>query len=608
MKLKIENILIAFLFFAVHLTAQQFEASVDKTNVGQNERFQVYFTFSNADINKAGGFKPPAFDGFRLLSGPNQSTSMQIINGKVSGSLTYSYILQSQEMGDFVIQSASVNYEGRTYKTDPLKIRVTKASGNVNSGSTDGGISNEDLEKNVFIIASADKQNVYQGEQITVTYKLYTRLNISSPQISKLPTYNGFWVEELETSNNINFNIEMYEGQRFRSAVIKKAALFPTKSGELTITPFELNVPVLIRKQRTSRDIFDDFFNDSFFGRTETVEFLAKSNQLKINAKPLPENGKPESFNGAVGDFDFNANISGNNVETNESITMKLSVKGNGNIKLLDLPKIDVPAGFEKFDPKVSENISRKGRVSGSKETEYLIVPRIPGSKEIPIIEFSYFDPVKKQYFTKSAGPFEIEVAKGAGTIETSSSGFSKEDIKLLSQDIRFIKTSSFDLKRKRDYETIPNWFWFSIISPLLLFAVIIGLKRRQDKLQGNVQLLRYRKAEKLAKARLKSSKKALDSGDVNYFYTELSSALYGYLEDKLNIQKADFTVERALTKLSSLSISNQLIESVAKISERCEFARFAPKTDGNQEALTFYNEAVDTIVNLENSIPKKKK
>ncbi len=609
MKLKISQIIVLLFLASIawQVNAQQFEASVDNTSVGQNERFQVYFTFSNADINKASNFIPPSFEGFRILSGPNQSSNMQIINGKVSGSLTYSYILQTQEMGSFAIGSASINCEGKNYTTETLNIKVTKASGNINQGDTNGGISNEDLAKNVFIVATADKQSVYQGEQISVTYKLYTRLNISSPQISKLPTYNGFWVEELETSNNISFDIEMYQGQRFRSAIIKKAALFPTKSGELTITPFELNVPVLIRRQRTSRDIFDDFFNDSFFGRTETIEFLAKSNQLKIDVKSLPEAGKPASFNGAVGDFNFSADVNKKSVETNESLTMKISIKGRGNIKLLDVPKINVPAGFEKFDPKVSENISRKGTVSGTKEVEYLVVPRIPGSKEIPAVEFSYFDPGKKKYISSKAGPFEIEVAKGAGNIEQSVSGFSKEDIKLLSQDIRYIKTSSFDLRRKRDYQVIPDWFWASLVIPLILFGAVIGIKRRQDKLHGNVQLLRYRKAEKLAKGRLKSAKKALDSKDLNKFYNELSLALYGYLEDKLNLQKADFTIDRAISKLHTLEVPGDLIEIVNKISERCEFARFAPKADGSEEAVSFYNESVQTIVNLENAIPKKK-
>jgi hypothetical protein len=611
MKFSIKNILsivlIACIFVPGNLSAQEFKATVDQTTVGQNEKFKVYFEFSGGDYNKVKNFRAPSFKGLKVLSGPNQSTSMQFINGKMSASITYSYILASAKIGTYKIESASIYFEDKVLSSEPITIEVKKASGKISNGNTTGGISNEELAKNVFIRAIPSKTSVYQGEQITVTYKLYTKLNISSPQINKLPANEGFWAEDLETSNNIAFNIEMYNGERFRSAEIKKVALFPTKSGKLTVSPFELKVPVIIKKRRSSRDIFDDFFNDSFFGGSETIEYVAKSNTININAKPLPQNNVPASFKGAVGNFDFSATLDKSNVELNEAITFTVKVSGSGNIQLIGVPEVDLPNGFEKYDPKSSKNISRKNVVRGSKTVEYLAIARIPGVKEIPPVEFSYFDPSRGRYITKKSSSFTIDVQKGEGGFENNVTSFSKEDIKLLSEDIRFIKTSNFELRKKGEFKVIASWFWFSAIAPLLILLVTLGVKKRQDKLTGNIQLTKYRKAEKAARGKLKIAKKAIDSGDKPKFYEETSKAVFGYLEDKLNIQKSEFTQERAISELQIQSVPDELVSRVKSISEKCEFARFAPKAENNQAEQEMYDEALSVIIELEDSLVGKK-
>ncbi|MFC2134672.1 BatD family protein, partial [Bacteroidota bacterium] len=358
-KIRILSFIGIIILFSPHgLSGQEFNATVDKTTVGQNERFQVYFTFEGEDVNGVRNFTPPSFEGFRVLSGPNQSTSMQIINGKVSGSLTYSFIVQGSEIGKYPLGTASVEYEGDTYKTDPLQIEVVKGTPKQSRDESSTGVSDEELAENVFIVATADKRKAVIGEQITITYKLYTRLNISSPQISKLPTYQGFWAEELNASQNIMFNIEMYNGERYRAATIKTVALFPSKTGKLSVTPFELNVPVLVRKKRKRSDIFDQFFNDSFFGKTETVDYIAKSNKVIIDVSDVPKSNVPDSFNGAVGKYNFKAEINKSNVELNEGITLRVTISGQGNIKLLDVPEIKLPPGFEMYDPKTSETIN----------------------------------------------------------------------------------------------------------------------------------------------------------------------------------------------------------------------------------------------------------
>lgn len=595
-------------FSSLNLFGQKFELTADKTTVRQNDRFQIYFTFEGGDGTNLAAFRPPKFDKLKILSGPNQSSSIRMVNGNVSSTITYSYIVVAPNTGKFKIESGSIQFKRKKYKTGTLTLNVLKSSGKSSTTNNSQAMSNEELKENVFIRAVANKRNVVKGEQVTVTYKLYTKLNISSPQISKLPRYKGFWAEELQTDNNIRFEAEMYKGVRYRSAVLKKVALFPTKSGKLTVTPFELEIPVLVKKKRRSNDPFDSFFNDSFFGRTETIQFKATSNTVAINASALPENGKPESFTGAVGQFDFKADIDKNNVETNDAVTLKLTVSGNGNIELIDIPEIVLPPGFEKYDPKTSKNVVNKGTVSGYKSEEFLIQPRVAGVKEIEPIKFSFYDPKSKKYIEITSPKFTIDVKQGSGTIASSADGFSKEDIKLLSQDIRFIKTSDFQLEKIKVGSLIKNWFWVSLILPLVIMFGFIGLKKRQDKLSGNIQLMKFRKAQKNASNRLKLARKALDENDLSTYFNEISQGLYGYLEDKLSLQKSEFSIENVVAILQNNSVNENTVEDVREILNQCEFARFAPQSQTKEQAENIYEKAVKVIVEIENSVKTKKK
>lgn len=606
-KIKFLSIILLILFgIAGNSFGQEFNASVDRTTVGQYDRFQVYFTFNGSDINAVKDFRPPNFSGFRILSGPNQSTSMQIINGKVSASLSFVYILQPTGIGDFTIGAASVEYSGKTYKTNPINIKVEKGTPQQQQQSN-GGYSDEELSKNVFIVAESNKSRVYLGEQLTVTYKLYTKLNISSPQITKLPQYQGFWAVEVDPAQTITFDIGMYKGERYRVATIKKVALFATKTGQLSVTPFELNIPVIVKKKKTGNDIFDEFFNDSFFGRTETVDYLAKSNTLKVDVEQLPSSNVPSSFSGAVGNFNFKAEIDKNKVVTNESIMLRLTLSGSGNIQLLKAPEPQLPSGMDKYDPKVYDNVNKGSVVSGQKIVEYLIVPRSAGEKEIPSMEFSYFNPESRKYVTLNSPSFRINVAKGEGQYEPVAGNFSKEDVKLLSEDIRFIKTSDFNLRPKQDNSIIKPWFWFSLLLPIVVLLSAVGYKKRQDKLYGNIQLMKYQKAEKAARQRLKLSKKALDENKISEFYSELSQALYGYLEDKLGIEKSEFTLENAIEKLQNKHVNESLLNRVRTIAEKCEFVRFAPQGETSASAAEIYNEAVKVIIEVDSELERKR-
>jgi len=604
---KIISILLIIILTSIILSAQEFNASVDKTTVGQNERFQIYFTFQNGDLNRLNAFDPPPFRGLNVISGPNESRNMQIINGQVSGSLTYSFVVVVSNLGKIQVGSASVTYNGAKLKTNPISINVVKGTATAKQVDSKLGISKEELNKNVFIRAIPNKRKLKQGEQLTVTYKLYTKLNISSPQISKLPIFSGFWSEDLETSNNIQFKIEMYNGERFRAATIKKAALFPTKSGNLELTPFELRVPVIVKSRKGRNDIFDDFFNDSFFGRTETIEHLARSNKITVKVDPLPRSNVPGSFTGAVGKFNFSVKLNKKNVDLNEAITVKTRISGTGNISLIKLPEIKFPVGFERYEPKTSESIIRKNTISGRKDIEFIIVPRIPGVKEIPPIEFTYFDLSKNDYVTLSSDPFTINIKEGENGNIQNIAGYTKEDVKLLNEDIRFIKTSSFDFIRQEDLANVSILFILGLIFPLSGLLTLLIFQNRQNKLAGNMSLLKFQKAEKNAKNILKQATKSHEVNDIVSYYDYLSQALFGYLGDKLSIQNADFTLDRAIEKLKSNDIDESLIDRIKNISEKCEFARFAPNAVGSDSGSEIYKKVENIIQEIGSSVQIKK-
>ena len=583
---------------------QQFVASVAEIDATVNEPFQVSYTFSGPSINNLSNFSPPSFENFMILSGPNQSTSIQIINGTQSASITYSFVLQAKSVGTFTIGSASINQSGKTYKSNSLVIPVLKGQPKSQQQKNNNEISEAEIAKNLYVRAIVDKTKGYKGEQVTVTYKLYTRLSIASQMgVNKLPQYQGFWAEELETSGNINFTTEIVDGKQFRVGVLKRVALFPTQTGTLEVTPFELAVPVQIQKQRSGKSVWDDFFGDPF-GRSELYEFNAKSNVVKIDVQPLPD-GQPESFKGAVGDYSFDAKLNNTSVKSNEPLTLNVNISGSGNIKLIDMPEINLPNGFEKYEPKINEQIERKVKVSGSKSGEYLFVPRVVGIREIPPIEFSYFDPNKKKYVTLKSESFTIDIKPGDKQASTEFAG--KENIKELGTDIRFLKTSFSDVIKKEDYIINSTGFIIAGVLPFALSLVVIGWKRKYDKLHGNVVLLRYQKAQKVAKTRLKTAKKLMDLQNHKEFYTELSSALFGYLEDKLHIPKSEFTIERASDELRKRNLTEELISDLKAGAEKCEFVRFAPGAEKSAAMQEMYNEIADVIINLEKNILSKR-
>lgn len=587
--------------------AQSFRASVSSTTVGLNDRFQVTFTLEGQELNAAKSFTPPDFNkDFIVLSGPNQSTSMQIINGAVSSSISYSYLLQPRNLGKYTIGSAKIIYKDEEYKTEPIKIEVVAGTSKPkDSPPQSDNVSEKEIAENLFIKAAVDKQRAYKGEQITVTYKLYTRLDIAAQMsVSKLPAYQGFWAEELETSPNISFTTEVIDGKQFRVGVLKRAALFPTQSGELSITPFELKVPILVKKKRRTGSLFDDFFDDPFFSSRETYEYTAKSNSVKITALELPSSNIPSSFSGAVGEFSINAKVDKTEVNVNEPISLKVEINGIGNLSLVKIPEIKLPSGYEKYEPKVSDQISRTNKVSGKKIIEYLLVPRLSGKSAIAPIEFSFFNPTTKSYVTLVTTSFNINVLRGDGTADISY--LPKEEIKILGDDIRFIKTEIGSLEKQEELLLFKKGFWAAVGLPLFALIGLITWKKRSDRLSGNVKLLRYQRAVKMARTRLKTAKGLIAENNQSAFYDEISKALFGYLEDKLQIPKADLTLESVLEKLRQKNVKEETLSTLKNCIEKCELVRFAPKEDGIGAMNEIYNHSANVIIDIEKTFSNK--
>ncbi len=593
-------ILFVSLLFEITI-AQNFTASVNSTTVSEGEPFEVSFTFEGSDINSIGNFTPPSFGGLKMISGPNQSTSMQIINGNVTASRTFSYVLVASSLGKFTIGSATIEFKGQKLKTEPIQITIVKGTPKPKEEKKGTEVNTQEIADNLFIRAVADKNRAYIGEQVTITYKLYTRLNIAAQMsISKLPQYVGFWSEEIETARTLSFTTEIVDGKRFNVAVLKRAALFPTQSGKLEVTPFELTIPIAIRKNRNLNNFWDSFFDDPF-NRQEIYDYQAKSNIIKIDVLPLPENDKPIDFNGAVGKYDISATVDKEKVKVNEPINLKVKITGTGNIALSQLPPIDFPAGFERYEPKVSEQINRSSKISGTKTYEYLLVPRAAGLREIKPIEFSYFDPDAKKYFTIKTAGFNINIEQNDSL--NALYAVEKENIRILGNDIRSIKTDLDGISKEKNFLINSFYFWLAVIIPLFGFVGILYWNNYNRKITSDIKTFNYLRAEKIAKKRLKKSLKFLIQNQVQEFYTEIAQAFYGYLENKLDIHKSDFTFDLAEKKLLDLGVDETIANRMKQTGEKSEFVRFAPNAETNTSMKEFYDEVMNLIIDIEKGV-----
>jgi uncharacterized membrane protein len=617
MNKRIFFILCSFLLIATGSRAEdiQFTGSA-RTVVGVGETFNLIYSI-NA---QASNFHGPAITGFDILTGPYTSTSSSIraVNGRTSMSISYSftYIIRANKEGTFEIPGATVMVDNKQYKSNSVTIKVVKNGGNgqntspagtsgKNNSPNNGGI--QSGSNDVFVKAVVDNTNPFQGEGVILTYKIFFKVQISQPNITKPSSFEGFWSQNLPNAKINQYN-QTIDGDVYRVADLLKVVLFPLKSGKLVIDPFELECVAQYKRQtktKTGDPFFDDFFNNSFFNESyANVEKSLKSNAVVVNVKPLPTAEKPVDFSGAVGTFTFKTDLDKTHTTANDAINLKCTITGKGNIQLIDKLDVTFPPDFETYDPKITNNVSTTGAgASGSQTFEYLIIPRKAGKFTIKPINFSYFDLEKKRYVTLSSPIYTVDVDKGNGASATVTySGTGKEDIKYIGSDIRHIKNQPLFLQKTGTFFFGSLFFFLMLILPVILFVVFIIFWKKQEERRSDTLLMKNRKATRVAINRLKKANAFLKEQKQESFYIEISQALWGYLSDKFGIPLADLSMDSVHEALVNKNVGDEIIRQFIETLNNTEYARFAPGEKAMIMEKT-YQEALEIITRIEREL-----
>ena len=577
--------LICLLVINFSFSQIKFEAEVSKNNLGVNENLRVDFK-----MNKDGdNFNPPSFDGFRVVGGPNQSVSNSWINGVRSFTKTYSYFLTPIKKGKFTIGQASIEIDGDIYKTLPVQIQVSEAVQSSLSPGSPSSVLNDDIELNIEV----SKSETYLNEPISVEFKLIFNPKINVTNLGEIdsPEFNNFWSQNIKIPR-LEIKSTSYKGQRYNYVTWKRALLFPQKSGNLELLPLTLDVTVDVPTNRR------DFFGNVIYTQTSKKVSSKKKN---IKVKEFPSEGKPESFNGAVGKFDVSLFSSKSELKATESFQLELKVNGRGNLKLFSLPEIKVPSSLEKYDPEFKEDIkSSISGMNGQISNTYTIVPQFQGKYPIPAVEFSYFDPEAKKYVTIKTNESIVDVTEGPMNSDfTNNSGLSSNQnntIQTIGQ-FNYIKLSSkFSSINSKKLLDSKLWLYTLLSIPFLIFIVILLLIKVTRKSISDSDLI-TKNAEKLARKYLENAK--IDISNKESFYSSLDQALFNFFKSKYMIRKEDFSKDKIKSILIKENISEKVINDVIELIESCEIARYTPaSTDDMDED---YEKAVQILTNFEN-------
>ena len=584
------NYILLLLLFVQGLYAQvEFKAVPSRTTIGINERVRVEFTMNEDGDN----FTPPQFTGFRA-SGPSQMISNSWVNGKRSFSKSYTYVLQPTAKGTFTIGQASIEIEGKTYKTSPFKITVTNAVQNAQP-SNPNAPTREQIEnagQGVHLVAEVSKTNPYLNEPVTVVYKLYVSHSTSVRNWKEVdtPQYNDFWSQNIDIKN-LQVEEGQYQGESYRFVVLRKTVLYPQKSGRLEIEPLTLDIEMEVPTGRR------DFFGRSFMAPANKVVSAGKK---YINVKPLPEAGKPDSFTGAVGSFDFKVKPSKTTLSNGESLTLQVEVSGKGNLKLFTLPKPQVPAALEMYDPEHNESVSTPLTGMQGKITDiYTIVPQNKGKYPIKAMEFSWFDPAAGRYRTITQDEIMIDVLNVPGG-ETTTNDFSEGKKKLESvEQFRFVELETSLKPMEREDFFGSGMFYALLFGPFLLIPLIILARRKKQAYDSDVTGNKIRQSSRLAKKYLSEAKKQLGSKEP--FYVALERALHNFLKAKLNIETSEMSRDNISELLLTRKASPQTVADFLKIMDSCEFARYAPSSGAAMQQ--DFDNAVTVITALEKQL-----
>ena len=576
--------IIALLLFASQLAFAQisFETKVSKKKLGINERLRVDF-----EMNKDGdNFNPPDFANFTVVGGPNTSVSNSWLNGVRSYKKTYSYFLAPKKRGNLNIKQATIEIDGEVYKTQVVKVVVTAAVDRPNDPNNVDYLADD----NIHLVAEVSKTTPYLNEAITVVYKLYVSPNtgVSNWREIDNPRFNDFWSQNIDIKGLKVLN-GTYKGEDYRYVVLRKTVLYPQKTGKLNIEPLSLDITVDVPTNR--RDIFG--------GRLMTqVHKTVSAGNRTVNVKPLPEQGKPLDFTGAVGNFNFKVTTTKKELNATESLLAKIEVKGNGNLKLFELPKLNVPSSLEVYEPEKSDNIKTTiSGMQGSRSESYTIVPQFKGKYPIPSISFSYFDLKTESYKRIISDEIVIDVLEGPTNNATSDNSIAsvndgKQRVILSNDQFAFVKSKPNLTSIRPTYFFKSKLFWSSLLLPFLAIPLAIVIRRKKAEMDADVFGNRIRKADKLAKKYLSNAKKAL--GQKEAFYVALEKALHNYLKAKLHIETSDLSKDKIVNLLTKKQINDETINEFVSLLENCELARYTPITQ--VEMQNDYDKAARTI------------
>lgn len=604
---------IIFLLFTI-LAAWQVKAA-DKVRfvaeaadvVVSGDQVRLVFTVNSQDIKD---FRAPSIKGFDVLMGPSRSqqSSIQIINGKrtSNSSTAFTYILLAGSPGTYTIPAASVEVNGEKVFSNAISIKVLPQDQNSrNSGNNGGGSASSSRSQaagsrisanDLFITATASKTTVHEQEAILLTYKVYTVVNLRQ-LYGKMPDLKGFHTQEVELPQQKTFTLEHYKGRNYNTTVWSQYVLFPQQTGKLEIP--SITFDGVVAQQTVSDDPFDAFFNG---GGYVEVKKKITTPKVVINVQPLP--AKPAGFSGAVGEFKLASSINATDVKTNDAVTIKLTLSGTGNMKLIGTPEVKFPQDFEIYDPKVTDDykLTNSG-LTGTKTFEYLAIPRHAGNFTIPAVEFTYFDLKSNSYKTLKTEAYNLKVAKGQGNADQVISDFTnKESVKMLGKDIRFIKLGDSSLRPKGDFFFGTVGYYLCYLIPLLLFVVFAVIYRQKALENANVAKVKTKKANKVATRRMKLAGKLLAENKKNEFYDEVLKALWGYISDKLSIPVSQLSKDNIEAELTNYGVQEALIAEFIGVLNECEYARYAPGNE-NEAMDKVYSASVEVISKMENSI-----
>jgi len=563
-------------------------------------------------INSGGGdFSPPPFGEFYKLVGPqtSYSSSTQIINGKVTRetSYTYTYYLQAMKEGRFTLEPASFTIKNRTYRSDSIRIEVLPGS-QAPGGSTSQAVQPEDRAvsedipgEDVFVNVLVNRNEVYQGEPVTATVKLYTKVEISGINEIKYPSFRDFLRVDLETPPLTSLKRESIDGEIFGTGVLQQFLLYPQVSGDIVIEPVQITT--LIR-QRSSQA--DPFFGD-FFATYTNVPRAVASKPVRIKVKPLPGN-RPANFSGVVGNLAISASLEGDTVTVNDAINLKITISGSGNLKLAATPDPDLSPDIEVYDPEITDDL-RNGAsgTSGQRTFEFLLIPRHHGDFKIPPVTYSFFNVSSGRYENIATPELAFHVLKGddnQGGIAVFG-GITREDVRYLGQDIRFIRTGDGRLKKSGGLLVSVTSFYFYYAAALLVFLVILLVRKEHIRRNADLSLVRNRKAAGIASGRLREAALCLKNKQTDRFHEEILKAIWGYLSDKLGIPLSALGRETAMTSLRERGVNEEMLENLISLLDTCEFARFAPSSS-DDAATGVYEDAASFISYVENLKVKK--